>query len=43
VANDIGLDQVNVSLPESLAGAGPVNVSITVNGATSNVVTVDFK
>lgn len=43
VANDVGLDQVNVSLPQSLAGNGAVNVTVTVDGAMSNGVTVDFK
>jgi uncharacterized protein (TIGR03437 family) len=37
-----GLDQVNVLLPASLAGSGQVNVSITVNGQTSNVGTIAF-
>ncbi len=37
-----GLDQVNVLLPASLAGAGQVNVSITVDGQTSNVGTIAF-
>jgi len=32
-----GLDQVNALLPASLAGSGQVNVSITVDGQTSNV------
>jgi large repetitive protein len=37
-----GLDQVNVLLPASMAGSGQVNVSITVDGQTSNVGTVAF-
>jgi uncharacterized protein (TIGR03437 family) len=37
-----GLDQVNILLPASLANAGQVNVSITVDGQTSNVGTVAF-
>ena len=37
-----GLDQVNVLLPVSLAASGQVNVSITVDGQTSNVGTVAF-
>ncbi len=37
-----GLDQVNVLLPASLASAGQVNLSITVDGQTSNVGTVAF-
>jgi uncharacterized protein (TIGR03437 family) len=32
-----GLDQVNVPLPLTLRGAGLVNVSVTVDGVTSNV------
>ena len=38
-----GLDQVNVSLPASLSGSGEVNVVLTVDGQTSNVVTVDIQ
>jgi uncharacterized protein (TIGR03437 family) len=37
-----GLDQVNVLLPASLAGSGQVNVSITVDGQTSNVGSIAF-
>lgn len=37
-----GLDQINVLLPQSLANAGPVNVSITVDGQVSNVGTIQF-
>ena len=33
-----GLDQVNVPLPISLRGAGTVNVTVTVDGVTSNAV-----
>jgi len=33
-----GLDQVNVALPLSLRGAGAVNVTLTADGWTSNVV-----
>jgi uncharacterized protein (TIGR03437 family) len=40
--NFTGLDQVNVMLPASLAGTGTVNVSVTVSGIQSNVVTVTF-
>jgi uncharacterized protein (TIGR03437 family) len=39
----VGLDQVNVVLPASLAGSGTVNVSVSVSGAVSNTVTVSFK
>ena len=38
-----GLDQINVLLPGSLAGSGQVNVSITVDGQTSNVGTIAFQ
>ena len=38
-----GLDQINVLLPASLAGSGPVNVSIAVDGQTSNVGTISFQ
>lgn len=37
-----GLDQINILLPVSLAGAGQVNVSITVDGQVSNVGTIAF-
>lgn len=36
-----GLDQVNVPLPLSLRGAGEVNVTVTVNGVTSNAVKIE--
>jgi uncharacterized protein (TIGR03437 family) len=35
-----GLDQINVQLPNSLAGSGDVAISITAGGITSNVVHV---
>ena len=35
-----GLDQVNVALPLSLAGAGTVNVTVTADGWTSNMVQI---
>ncbi len=38
-----GLDQVNVPLPVSLRGAGLVNVTVTVDGATSNPVQVNIQ
>jgi uncharacterized protein (TIGR03437 family) len=41
--NYIGEDQVDVLLPSSLAGSGTVNVSISVAGTVSNVVTVDIQ
>ncbi len=39
----VGLDQVNVLLPKSLRGSGNVNVSLTVDGQSSNTVTLNFK
>jgi uncharacterized protein (TIGR03437 family) len=41
--NYAGEDQVDVLLPASLAGSGTVNVSVTVSGTVSNVVTVDIQ
>jgi uncharacterized protein (TIGR03437 family) len=41
--NYAGEDQVDVLLPASLAGSGTVNVSVSVSGIVSNVVTVDFQ
>jgi uncharacterized protein (TIGR03437 family) len=38
-----GLDQVNVPLPLSLRGAGLVNVTVTVDGVTSNAVQIDIQ
>jgi uncharacterized protein (TIGR03437 family) len=39
-----GLDQINLGpLPMSLKGTGVANVVITVNGQSSNTVTVDFQ
>ena len=38
-----GLDQVNVSLPLSLRGAGESNVLLTVDGRTANAVTINVK
>jgi uncharacterized protein (TIGR03437 family) len=38
-----GLDQVNIYVPRSLAGAGEVPVVLTVDGVTANVVTVNVK
>jgi uncharacterized protein (TIGR03437 family) len=37
-----GLDQVNVPLSLSLRGAGVVNVTVTVDGVTSNPVKIDI-
>ncbi len=38
-----GLDQVNVSLPLSLRGAGVANVVLTVDGQVSNTVTITIQ
>jgi uncharacterized protein (TIGR03437 family) len=38
-----GLDQVNVYVPRSLAGAGEVPVVLTVDGVTANVVTINIQ
>lgn len=38
-----GLDQVNVYVPRSLAGAGEVPIVLTVDGVTANVVTLNIK
>ena len=38
-----GLDQVNVLLPRSLAGAGIVNVVLTAAGQNANTVTIDVQ
>jgi len=38
-----GEDQINVELPASLAGAGQVTVTVTVDGVTANAVTVAFQ
>jgi uncharacterized protein (TIGR03437 family) len=37
-----GLDQVNVLLPQQLAGSGTVKVVLTANGSLANVVSVEF-
>jgi uncharacterized protein (TIGR03437 family) len=39
----VGLDQVNVALPRTLAGSGTVNLSVSVAGTVSNTLTVAFK
>lgn len=38
-----GLDQLNILVPESLAGAGLVNVTVTVDGVTANTLQVQFR
>lgn len=39
----VGVDQVNIRLPNSLAGRGDVNVVLTVDGVAANAVTINFK
>jgi uncharacterized protein (TIGR03437 family) len=39
----VGLDQVNVAIPNSLAGAGSVAVTVTANGVSSNTVHVTIE
>lgn len=41
--NLVGLDQVNLSLPRSLAGRGELDVVLTVEGKMANVVKVKIK
>jgi uncharacterized protein (TIGR03437 family) len=43
VATLVGLDQVNVFLPNSLAGSGTANLSVSVAGTPSNILTVTFQ
>ncbi|MCG3159175.1 MAG: hypothetical protein JMDDDDMK_00161 [Acidobacteria bacterium] len=38
-----GLDQVNVQVPASMAGAGEVNLTFTIDGKTSNAVRLKIK
>lgn len=38
-----GLDQVNILVPHSFAGSGLQNLTVTVDGATSNTVQVQFQ
>ena len=40
---DVGLDQINVSLPASLAGTGVASVSVSIGGQTSNIVYVTIR
>ena len=39
----VGLDQLNVVLPHTLAGSGTVNLTVSVAGAASNTLTINFK
>ncbi|MFB3778173.1 MAG: hypothetical protein ACE141_11195 [Bryobacteraceae bacterium] len=43
VAGQVGLDQVNIRLPASLAGRGYVDVEIAVDGKAANVVQLSFE
>lgn len=43
VSGLVGLDQFNVLIPRSLAGRGKVDLSLTVDSKTTNVVSVTFK
>jgi uncharacterized protein (TIGR03437 family) len=38
-----GLDQVNISIPKSLAGRGSVDVALSVDGNAANTVTINVK
>jgi len=38
-----GLDQINVALPRALAGRGEVDVILTVDGKTANIVRINIK
>ena len=39
----VGVDQVNILLPRTLAGSGEVDAVLTVDGKTANTVKVNFK
>ena len=39
----IGLDQLNLTLPRSLAGRGELCVVLVVDGKSSNIVALHFK
>lgn len=39
----VGLDQVNIRLPRSLAGRGVVDIALTVDGKTANTVKVSLR
>jgi uncharacterized protein (TIGR03437 family) len=43
VASDEGLDQVNISIPKSLAGSGDVRVYLVADGVASNVVGLNLQ
>jgi len=42
-AQFVAFDQVNVALPQSLAGAGQVTVTLTVDGVAAPAATLDFE
>lgn len=39
----VGLDQINIRLPQSLVGRGTINIALTVDGQTANTVTITIK
>jgi uncharacterized protein (TIGR03437 family) len=39
----VGLDQLNVFIPSSLAGRGAVEISLTVDGRAANTTTINIK
>jgi uncharacterized protein (TIGR03437 family) len=39
----VGVDQVNLAIPRSLAGSGEVDVALTMDGQTANFVKVDIR
>jgi len=39
----VGADQINIQVPRSLIGRGEINLVLTVDGKTSNTVTVNFR
>ena len=39
----VGLDQVNIRIPTSLRGRGDVNINVTLEGQTTNTVTLNFR
>jgi uncharacterized protein (TIGR03437 family) len=43
VDSDAGLDQVNLSIPKSLAGSGDVRVYLVADGVASNVVGLNIQ
>ncbi|MGH9832576.1 MAG: hypothetical protein ACRD9Y_06125 [Blastocatellia bacterium] len=39
----VGVDQVNLAVPRSLAGSGEIDVALTMDGQTTNFVKVDVR